>query len=195
MLFLLLSMVMPQSTETELRFVEADAADVASIDALVRAYYESLSGEPGDRREFKKRYASLFAKFAQVVTPTLATPDGKNVPNARRIDDWMTVFIERQAIASREDLHRTDRLQSSGQLGRFGLVPPIRMMQSTGQTISQLITVLPLELKPVQRPTKTGVLHQRSQPLGRNVGPAFERRAKPSRPLVQSMRDLFSVWR
>jgi hypothetical protein len=96
MLFLLLSMVMPQSTEAELRFVEADAADVASIDALVRAYYESLSGEPGDRREFKKRYASLFAKFAHVVTPTLATPDGKNVPNARRIDDWMTRYPDKR---------------------------------------------------------------------------------------------------
>jgi hypothetical protein len=92
MLLTLLLMALPQSTAAELQFVEAEAADVASIDSLVGAYYESLSGEPGDRREFKKRYASLFAKLAHVVTPTLATPDGRSVPNARRIDDWMNRY-------------------------------------------------------------------------------------------------------
>lgn len=81
-----------QATAPELQFVEAEPSDVASIDALVQTYYESLSGEPGDRKLHKKRYASLFTRWAYVVTPTLATAEGKNVPNARRIDDWMTRY-------------------------------------------------------------------------------------------------------
>lgn len=92
MLRILLVLGLSQATVSELQFVEANPADVASIDSLVQAYYLSLQGEPGDRKEHKKRYASLFTKWAYVVTPTLATADGKNVPNARRIDDWMTRY-------------------------------------------------------------------------------------------------------
>ena len=81
-----------QSSRHELELVEARAADVESIDAVVNAYYESLSGEGGDRRASKRRYASLFTKWARVVTPTLVNENGENVPNARRIDDWMTRY-------------------------------------------------------------------------------------------------------
>ena len=99
MFAILLLMVLPQATAAELQFASADSADVASIDSLVQAYYQSLSGEPGDRKLYKKRYASLFTRWAYVVTPTLATPEGKNVPNARRIDDWMTRYPDHREKA------------------------------------------------------------------------------------------------
>jgi len=81
-----------QSTVAELEFVNADPADVASIDAVVDAYYGSLSGEGGGRRAHKRRYASLFAKSALVVTPTLQNERGEMIPNVRPIADWMTRY-------------------------------------------------------------------------------------------------------
>jgi hypothetical protein len=92
MLPILFLVALPQAAAAELQFMEAAPADVATIDSLVQAYYQSLSGEPGDRRADKKRYASLFTKWAHVVTPTLTNAEGKNIPNARRIDDWMTRY-------------------------------------------------------------------------------------------------------
>lgn len=88
----LLSAILSQATTEDLTFVEADPKDVAAVDAVVKAYYESLSGEGGDRRAFKKRYASLFARGASIVTPTLQNDRGKNVPHIRAIEDWMTRY-------------------------------------------------------------------------------------------------------
>lgn len=51
MFAMLLLMVLPQAKAAELQLVEADPADVVSIDAVVQAYYQSLSGEPGDRHQ------------------------------------------------------------------------------------------------------------------------------------------------
>ncbi len=95
---LISSQVLAQSTASELEVVKADAEDVESIDALVNAYYNSLCGEAGDRRAHNQRYASLFAKTAWVITPTLRTDEGKMIPNARPIADWMTRYPdEREA--------------------------------------------------------------------------------------------------
>ena len=81
-----------QSTAAELELVEADPADVASIDGVVDAYYGSLSGEGGDRRAHNRRYASLFAKSALVATPTQRNERGEMIPNVRLIEDWMTRY-------------------------------------------------------------------------------------------------------
>lgn len=81
-----------QSAASELEFAKADPEDVASVDALVNAYYDSLCGRAGGRRAHNRRYASLFAKTAWVVTPTLRTEEGKMIPNARPIADWMTRY-------------------------------------------------------------------------------------------------------
>jgi hypothetical protein len=88
----LLSAILSQGTTEDLTFVEADPKDVATVDAVVKAYYESLSGEDGDRRAFKKRYASLFARGASIVTPTLQNDRGESVPQIRGIEDWMTRY-------------------------------------------------------------------------------------------------------
>jgi hypothetical protein len=145
MLPTLLLMALPQSTAAELQFVEANAADVASIDSLVRAYYESLSGEPGDRREHKKRYASLFAKFAHVVTPTLATPEGKNVPNARRIDDWMTRYPDHREKPFYEwEVAR--RVENFGHMAQVYSTYEIRDQKTDGKPVSHGLTSFDLAL-------------------------------------------------
>ena len=92
--------------------VEADSDDVRSIDAVVDAYYESLSGNRGDDRSAdKKRYQSLFAPFAHVITPTGVGDDGRGVVIARPIDDWMTRYPSRRAESfyEWEIVRRTDQ--------------------------------------------------------------------------------------
>jgi hypothetical protein len=108
---LVLALALSQATTSELQFVEANPADVATIDAVVTAYYESLSGEPGDRRAQKARYASLFVKSAGVVTPTLLDAQGRSVPIVRRIDDWMTRYPDRRerSFYEWEVARRTER--------------------------------------------------------------------------------------
>ncbi len=145
MLVTLFSMALAQSTAADLQFVEANVADVASIDSVVRAYYESLSGEPGDRREFKKRYASLFARFAHVVTPTLATPEGKNVPNARRIDDWMARYPDHREKPFYEwEVSR--RTESFGHMAHVYSTYEIRDRKTDAKPVSHGLTSFDLAL-------------------------------------------------
>jgi hypothetical protein len=107
-----------QSTASELEFVKADPKDVASIDALVNAYYDSLCGAAGDRRTHNKRYASLFAKTAWVVTPTLRTDEGKMIPNARPITDWMTRYPDERE----NDFYEWETARRTEQFGHMAQV-------------------------------------------------------------------------
>jgi len=145
MFAILLLMVLPQATAAELQFVEADPADVASVDSLVQAYYQSLSGEPGDRRSHKKRYASLFAKWAYVVTPSLATADGKNVPNGRRIDDWMTRYPDHREKPFYEwEVAR--RLETFGHMAHVYSTYEIRDRKTDEKPVSHGLTSFDLAL-------------------------------------------------
>jgi hypothetical protein len=148
MFAILLLMVLPQATAAELQFVEAepaDPADVASIDSVVQAYYQSLSGEPGDRRPHKKRYASLFTKWAYVVTPTLATPEGRNVPTARRIDDWMTRYPdEREKPFYEWEVAR--RVETFGHMAQVYSTYEIRDRKSDEEPVSHGVTSFDLAL-------------------------------------------------
>ena len=53
---------------------EADPADVESIDAIIAALYDVISGPAGQQREWN-RFRSLFLPGAHLV-PTVVTPDG-----------------------------------------------------------------------------------------------------------------------
>jgi hypothetical protein len=107
-----------QSTAPELEFVKADPKDVTSIDALVNAYYDSLCGPAGDRRAHNKRYASLFAKTAWVVTPTLRTDEGKMLVNARPIADWMTRYADQRD----NDFYEWETARRTEQFGHMAQV-------------------------------------------------------------------------
>ena len=54
--------------------LEADPADVESIDAIIAALYDVISGPAGEEREWD-RFRSLFLPGAHLV-PTIVTPDG-----------------------------------------------------------------------------------------------------------------------
>ena len=45
---------------------KAKAEDVASIDAIMKAFYESVAGEPGQTRQWE-RYQSLFVPDARLI--------------------------------------------------------------------------------------------------------------------------------
>ena len=53
---------------------EADPADVASIDAIITAVYDVISGDPGEERDWD-RWQTLFAEGA-MLSPTGPTADG-----------------------------------------------------------------------------------------------------------------------
>jgi len=148
MFAILLLMVLPQATAAELQFVEAEPADVVSIDSVVQAYYQSLSGEPGDRRPHKKRYASLFTKWAYVVTPTLATPEGRNLPHlpiGRRIDDWMTRYPdEREKPFYEWEVAR--RVETFGHMAHVYSTYEIRDRKSDEEPVSHGVTSFDLAL-------------------------------------------------
>ncbi len=112
------STMFAQSTASELELVKADPKDVASIDALVIAYYDSLCGEAGDRRAHNQRYASLFAKTAWVVTPTQRTDEGKMIPNARPIHDWMTRYPDERE----NDFYEWETARRTEQFGHIAQV-------------------------------------------------------------------------
>lgn len=54
---------------------EADPADVASIDAIITAVYDAISGEAGEARDWD-RFRSLFAEGA-TLSAVVRTPEGE----------------------------------------------------------------------------------------------------------------------
>lgn len=67
----LLALGLPTTTDAQ----EADAADVASIDAIITAVYEVISGEAGEARNWD-RFHSLFAEEA-TLSAVVRTPEGE----------------------------------------------------------------------------------------------------------------------
>ncbi len=95
-------------TSTEVK--EANAADVASIDAIMKSVYEVISGEAGKKRDWD-RFRSLFHKDARMI------PSGKNaqtgVVGARVLspEEYITrssPFMEKEGFFEREIARRTD---------------------------------------------------------------------------------------
>ena len=67
------SVMAQQQTETKIETKEANPADVSSIDAIMKAVYDVISGDAGQKRDWD-RFRSLFHKDARMI------PTGKN-PN------------------------------------------------------------------------------------------------------------------
>lgn len=66
---------------------EADPADVASIDAILLALYDVISGEAGEARDWD-RMRSLFVPGALLV-PAMPRPDGTAPVRALSLEDWI----------------------------------------------------------------------------------------------------------
>ncbi|HEX8472708.1 MAG TPA: hypothetical protein VF666_01620 [Pyrinomonadaceae bacterium] len=64
----------------------ANPADVSSIDNILRALYESVSGAAGERRD-EKRFRSLFVPGARLI-PTAPRPDGGATARVFDVDEF-----------------------------------------------------------------------------------------------------------
>ncbi len=103
---LIFQTVMAQTTTIK----EANPADDSSIDAIMKAVYDVISGESGQKRDWE-RFRSLFHKDARMI------PSGKNaqtgIVGARSFtpDEYIarsSPFMEKEGFFEREIARRTD---------------------------------------------------------------------------------------
>lgn len=97
---------------------EADPADVGSIDAIMKAVYDVISGDAGQKRDWD-RFRSLFHKDAKLI------PSGRNpqtgVTGARYLmpEDYVTrsgPVLERDGFHEREIARRVDQFGNIAQV-------------------------------------------------------------------------------
>jgi hypothetical protein len=97
---------------------EANPADVASIDAIMKAVYEVISGDAGVKRDWD-RFRSLFHKDARMI------PTGKNpqtgVTGARVLspEDYVTrsgPYLEQNGFHEREMARKIDQFGNIAQV-------------------------------------------------------------------------------
>ena len=101
---------MQQSTE-----YIANAADVESIDAIVTAAYDSISGSAGQERDWN-RVRSLFIPGARLI-PTSGAPGARNAndkiaPQVLDIDGYIVRsagYLEKNGFFEREIARRTEQ--------------------------------------------------------------------------------------
>lgn len=104
------SVMAQQQTESKTEMKEANPADVASLDSIMKAVYDVISGDAGQKRDWD-RFRSLFHKDARMI------PAGKNpttgVVGARALspEDYVSrnePFFAREGFYEREIARRTD---------------------------------------------------------------------------------------
>lgn len=110
LIFAFSSSVFAQQTPTAPAVKEANPADVASIDAIMKSVYDVISGDAGQKRDWD-RFRSLFYKDARLI------PSGKNattgVVGARVLsaEDYVTrasATMEKDGFFEREIARKTD---------------------------------------------------------------------------------------
>lgn len=105
--------VMAQQTETK----EANPADVASIDQIMRAVYDVISGDAGQKRDWG-RFRSLFHKDARLI-PAGKNKDGIIGARAFTPEEYITrssPFMEKEGFFEREIARRVDLYGSIAQV-------------------------------------------------------------------------------
>lgn len=88
----------------------ARPADVESVEAILAALYDVISGPAGAGRDWE-RLRSLFIPEAWLI-PTWTTPDGESGYRALTVDDWIQgaeAFIAESGFYEREVLRVTER--------------------------------------------------------------------------------------
>jgi hypothetical protein len=91
----------------------ANAADVASIDAILRALYDVISGPAGQRRNWD-RMRSLFVPGARLM-PTVRRADGTRAMRIWSVDEYITTVgprLEEGGFFEREIARRAERFGS-----------------------------------------------------------------------------------
>ncbi len=122
LLLIVLSLVffqsaLAQQTENKPEPKAANPVDVASLDAIMKAVYDVISGDAGQKRDWD-RFRSLFHKDARLI------PSGKNkdgVVGARAFtpEEYITrssPFMEKEGFFERETARRVDQYGSIAQV-------------------------------------------------------------------------------
>jgi hypothetical protein len=79
--------------------------DVASVDAIITALYDVISGDPGTPRDWD-RFRNLFRSETRLI-PTRKTPQGELTLQALTPEDYVTLFSSRIPTGFFErELHR-----------------------------------------------------------------------------------------
>lgn len=105
---LALSLVPPAPAQEAAGPPEADPADVASIDAIVAAVYDVISGPAGAARDWDRMH-SLFLPEARLV-PTWTDAEGGAHYRVLTVDDWIRAsepFLLENGFFERE-VHRVE---------------------------------------------------------------------------------------
>jgi len=100
----------PTPSTTSAPIKEANPADVSSIDAIMKAVYEVISGDAGQKRDWD-RFRSLFHKDARLI-PTGTNPNTKMTgARAFTAEEYITrsaPFMEKEGFFEKEIARRTD---------------------------------------------------------------------------------------
>jgi hypothetical protein len=105
--------VAPTASTTAASTPPADPADVASVDAILGALYDVISGPAGQRRNWD-RMRSLFVPGARLI-PTVRRPDGTRSMQVWTVDQYITIVgprLEETGFFERELARRTERYGS-----------------------------------------------------------------------------------
>lgn len=87
----------------------ARAEDVASIDAIIEALYEVISGPAGQARDWN-RMRSLFVPGGRLI-PTSSRPDGSRALRVMEVNDYIALsgaYLEQTGFTEREIARQTE---------------------------------------------------------------------------------------
>jgi len=96
---------------------EANPADVASIDAILRSAYDTISGPAGKQRDWN-RFRSLFAPGARLI-PTIPAKEGGFTTRVLTPEDYITrgdPFFAKNGFFEREIARRTEEFGQIAQV-------------------------------------------------------------------------------
>ena len=88
----------------------ARPADVASVDAIIAALYDVISGPPGQDRDWN-RFRSLFAESARLIVAA-PSPQGRVPSRSMTVEEYVVSadpFLKRDGFWEREIARRTER--------------------------------------------------------------------------------------
>ena len=87
----------------------ANPADVASIDSIIAAVYDVISGSAGKKRDWD-RMRSLFVQGARLI-PTGSRPNGSYGSRVLTVEDYITrsaPFLEKEGFFEKESARKTE---------------------------------------------------------------------------------------
>lgn len=101
---------MAQTTENKPVAIEANPADVASMEAIIKAIYDVISGDAGQKRDWN-RFRSLFYPGARMIGTGKNPNTGVYGARAVTPDDYIKrnePYFEKEAFYEREKARRVE---------------------------------------------------------------------------------------